>query len=229
MRSYEVTERGKIVIAVILVLLIFVIPAIIFVAIAGASPPPPPEAPEAPNASSVEPLPIPPEDTSPEVPDRPLPNGSGLTPHDPSNQEPPKNGDDNGDDNGIGNNEPDATDPPPETPAPQPEIEPARLNLNEGTMLFVFSPDSQDAMDDATVSMFGEFITSPRNTAGAMISIETPNLSDDDNVALKSAIADAFSRLGITRGRLVYIQSEAEPGEHSFEVKMSFYLTSSGK
>ena len=220
MRSYEVTERGKIVIAVILVVLIFVIPAIIFVAIAGASPPPPPEAPEAPVAT-VTPLPIPPDDTSPEVPDGPLPNGSGFTPLDPPNQGPPQTG--------IGNDESDATDPPPETPSPQPEIEPARLNLTEGTMLFAFSPDSQDALDDATVSMFGEFISSPRNTTGAMIAIETPNLSNEETVALKSAIADAFSRLGITRGRLVYIQSEAEPGEHSFEVKMSFYLTSSGK
>jgi len=210
MRGYELTDRGKVVIAVILVIIIFVIPATILAIRAWAVSTPPPEDPR----QSAEPLPLPADDTPPEIEDRPLPNGSGFNPLDPSNHDPSQTDSD----------ETDLSDPPQDPPLSQPEHGQAELNLAEGTMMFVFAPDIQDSLDDSTVSMLGKFLTSPHNTSNAKIAVEMPNLSEEDTSVLISALADAFSQHGVTQEKLVYAKNQTEPVERSFEVNLSYYL-----
>ena len=209
MRGYELTDRGKVIIAVLLVILIFVIPATILAVRAWAISTPPPEDPR----QSAEPLPLPADDTPPEISNGPLPNGSGFNPLDPSDQDPPQNCDD----------ESDLSDPPQDLPSSQPEYGQAELNLAEGTMIFVFAPDVHDSLDDTTVSMLGEFLTSPKNTHKTKVAVEMPNLSEEDTAALISALADAFAQHGVTQEKLVYLKHQTEPSERSFEVILSYY------
>ena len=209
MRGYELTDRGKVVIAVILVILIFVIPATILAVRAWASSTPPPEDPR----QTAEPIPLP-ADAPPEISNGPLPNGSGFNPLDPSNQDPSQD---------I-NDETDLPDPPQDPPLSEPEHRPAELNLAEGTMLFIFAPDEQDTLDDQVASMLGEFLTSPHNTLKAKIAVEMPNISEEDTSALISALSDAFAQHGVTQEKLVYAKNQTEPVERFFEVKLSYYL-----
>jgi len=215
MRGYELTDRGKVVIAVILVILIFVIPATILAVRAWAGSTPPPEDPR----QSAEPSPLPADAPPPESSNGPLPNGSGFNPLDPSTQDPSTR-----DPSQDSNDDPDLSDPPEDPPPAEPEKVQAELDLAEGTMMFVFSPDEQDALDDQVASMLGEFLTSPHNTLKAKVAVEMPNLSEEDTSILISALSDAFAQHGITQEKLVYMKNQAEPSERSFEVKLFYYL-----
>jgi len=210
--SYELTERGKIVIAIILVLIFLVLPSTILAVRAWSGPPPPPDD----SPGTAEPLPDPPDDESPDI-SEPLPNGSGFNPHDPPDEESHEEGN--------GNGASDDYDPPCELP----EFGPVSLNITEGTMIFAFSPDLQDSLDDDTFLMLEKFLKSPRNLPDAQILVEMPSLSNDDTTILISAINDAFLDHGISLQDLVYLKTQEEPDERFFEVKLSFYIPPSQK
>ena len=197
MRSYDLTERGKIIIAVILVTLIFVIPAIVLAAKAWNSSPPPDDPPQ----TSV------PEDLPPDISNTPLPEGSGVDPPDP----PPS-----------GNGEQGSYDPPVDPPEEPQEFGPVGLDKTAGTMSFLYAPDLQSSLDADTISMMGDFITSPRNTDDSQITVELPQLSENETTELISAITDAFAQHSIAQNDISYIVTSSTPDDHIFEVYLSF-------
>ena len=207
MTNYELTERGKIIIAVILVLLLLVLPSTILVVLAWDNTPPPVNDPP----QTSEPEPDPDSDSS-VISDRPLPDGSGFNPDDTTLNE---------------NGESGSFDPAPELPGDvpvyMPVYGPVSIDRNEGTMLFLFAPGIQDTLDDKTVSMLGEFVTSPKNTIDTVILIEIPLLPEEDTNTLISAIAEAFAKHGVSQSELAYIVYQTDTDEDAYVVTLSFY------
>lgn len=218
MHSYELTERGKIIIAVILVLLLLVIPAVILAVNAWSNTPPA----EDPPSSAV-----PGPEEPPEISNGPLPNeGSGFNPLDP----PQSDGGEQG-----------SFDPPPEPPVEPPDAppeeppdddikrDPATINRSAGTMTFMFSPDLHKALDTDTISMLGDFVTSPQNTGDKQILVEMPSLSEDDTTTLITAVTDAFKAHGVSTDTLAFMTYQPVAGEQSYEIRLSFFTESNMK
>jgi len=196
------TDRGKILLAILLVALIFVLPAVILAINAwsgGASPPDNP-------SHSVDP-----QESPPGISNGSLPEGSDFTP-----QDPPESG----------NGEQGSFDPPIDPVVDPPKYGPINLNLSAGTMLFLFSPELQDAIDEDTVTMIGDFLKSPRNTSNARIAVEMPQIPDDDMTNLISAITSAFSEHDIPLEKLAFAAFQTTSVEESFEVKLLFFVDS---
>jgi len=226
-KSYELTERGKIIIAVILVILLLVPSTILAIkARAGTAPPP-----DDPPVTAV-PLPATPDDDLPENPE-PLPDGSGSDPlehEDDPTDDPADDVVDDPTDDPAGqptdqdlpqgdNGEAGSSD----TPGEQQEFGPVSLDVSKGTMVFIFSPDLQDTLDPETTAMLGEFITSPKNKADSRILVEMPGLSQEDTTTVVSAVTMAFTRYDVARKDLVFITLPTEAKGGSFEIMMSFY------
>jgi len=234
-----VTERGKITVAIIVVLLLFIIPAIVITAIAWGSQQPPELPPQISN----------PDENDPTISDGPLPDGSGFNPEDSDDPDPSR--DDNGEQgshNPPAEPTPEPTDeddppeptednPPEPTPGPtdeegtpeptpepsdSPEFGPVNISRASGTMSFRYSPENQDSLDEGTINMLSEFISSPRNTSYSQISIEIPRLPSNETSVLKSAITEAFADHDIAQSRLVFAVYSPLSGVSSHEVKMSF-------
>jgi len=230
-KSYELTERGKIIIAVALVILLVLTSTILAVkAWAGTAPPP-----DDPPVTAV-PLPATPDDDLPEIPE-PLPDGSGSDPleheDDPTDNPADAPTDDPVDDpanDPVG--EPMEQDPPQsengedgssDTPGEQQEFGPVSLDISKGTMVFIFSPAQQDTLDPETTAMLGEFITSPKNKTDTQVLVEMPGLSQEDATTVISAVTKAFNLYDVTRKDLIFrtFQTDAKGGP--FEVMLSFY------
>jgi len=220
MYSYELTERGKIIIAIIIVILVFVLPSVILAINAWSNTAPPIEEPprsEAPGTNDT-----------PAISNGPLPDGSGFDPN-----EPPE---DNGDEQDSTEPPEEPVDPPSEEPV-EPEEEQEEvpefgfvdLNQARGIMKFTFSPDHQVALDEDTISALADFVTSPRNTARAYISIETPTLSNEDSAIFKTALTDALTQHGVRANQLVFNANSSSAYERAFDVILSFQQPTSGK
>ena len=202
MGNYELTERGKVIIAVILALLVFVIPSTILVVLAWDRPPPPPNVPPV----TAEPLPLPANDI-PTNSDRPLPDGSGFNP----DEKPENDG-----------SQLDPSDSPLDTPCELPEYEPASVDLSEGTMVFLYWPDLKNPIDDEILLMFGEFLTSPKNTDTSVILAEIPLISDDETSTLIAAITDAFAGHGVPLRKLAFAVYQSDTVEPYYRITLSF-------
>ena len=200
MRSYGLTDRGKICLAIILVVLIFVVPAVFLAVKAwnGSTPPP-----DNPSQSA--------DDPSSDISSGPLPDDSGLDPHDPPES---------------GNGEQGSFDPPVDPALDPPKFGPINLNPAAGTMLFLFSPELQDAVDEETVTMIGDFLKSPRNTSNARIAVEMPQISDEDTSKLIAAVADAFLSHDVSIEKLAFATYQSDSVDESFEVKLLFFIDS---
>jgi len=146
--------------------------------------------------------------------DRPLQDSSGL-----NTSEPSQNGDD----------EPDTLDPLENLPADLPEHEPAILNLSRGTMVFRFSPDLQDSVDADTVSMLGEFLDSPKNTSNAIVLVEIPQLSENEQAIMITAVTDAFSQHGVAQHSLSFAIYQSTFDGDFYEVRLSFIQPANDK
>ena len=203
MRGYEITERGKIIIAVLIVILLFVIPSLILAINAWNNSPPPVEPPR-----SVAPEP----DEIPAISDRPLPDGSGFNPRELSE---------------TGNGEQGSFDPPIDHPDDEPynelEFGPVNIDSTAGTMSFRFNPELQDTLDSDTVALMGEFITSPRNTSNAQIAVEMPNLPEEDLSVLIAAVTGAFAIHNINLEKLAFVNQESEAEERTFEIRLVLF------
>ena len=213
MYSYELTERGKTIIAVVLVVILVVLSAVILTIgyCSGTS------LPSQGDDSSISKSP--PAPVSPPAPQETL----SPPPSEPPPTEPPPT-------------EPPPTDPPPSAPPHGgngnghgygdiiPEFGPVGLNILEGTMLFMFSPSLQEALDDDTVTMLSDFLSSPKNTDDSQIQVEMPNLAEDDMDLLLSAVAKAFSTYNVKVNDIVYVTNQTEVADSNFEVKLSFYV-----
>jgi len=230
MYNYELTERGKIVIAVVLVLLLLLVPSAILLYTAISNQPPPStenqgaeasqnpenqdpgesetpgnqnsEASEDPTDSIVESPP-------PVVAQSPPPQSDGLHPVD---SEPADNG------NSGEGQQPQQ----PQQPPKPPESGLAGGNPSEGQFSFLFSTDRQNMLDNETLSMLREFVNSPKNTSNSAIAVEIPQLSGEDAEKFVLAATDAFAALSIPEQRLEYISYPSEIAEGAFEVRMSF-------
>jgi len=203
MYDYELTDRGKIVIAIVLVLLLLLVPSAILLFTAIASQPPQPEnqgsevSASPPSEISIIPPPV--------ITESPTPPGDGLD-------------DDTDPDDAalIGSGE---TGREPSRPL---EPGPTGGNPFEGLLSFRFSPDIQSTLDDRTVTMLGEFVRSPKNTDDSIIAVEIPQLPDEDANKLYFALISAFSDLGVAEQRLAYISQPSEIALGSFEVHLSY-------
>ena len=203
MHSYEVTERGKIIIAILIVLIIFVIPAIVLAVNAWNNSPP---------------IDDPPHSTAPEpdnssISDRPLPDGSGFNPPDPPESS---------------NGEQGSFDPIGDGPEVS-EFGPVGFSRSAGTMSFKFHPDLQNTLDSDTLVMIGEFITSPKNTADSMIAVEMPQISGDELSKLTKAIIDAFATHDVPLEKLDFTNSLSNSNERSIEVRLHFFTDTQRK
>jgi len=224
MTGYEFTERGK-VIVVVLVIALLVIPAAVITFRVWNSQPLNPDDPGD-HISQPTPGVSHPDEQEPDDniddPDYPPGEGSGEQgSFDPPVEPPdePDEPDDEGDQGHLGQ---------PTEPEP-PEIGPIDINLNAGTMAFMFAPELQDALDDDTFKMLGDFITSPRNTRNSVILVELPSLAPGEVTALTSVITDAFSQYGISRRDLTFETYQTDSTGSSFGVLLSFIETSSSK
>jgi len=223
MYSYELTERGKIIIAIIVVVLLFLLPSVIFAVKALNSAPPPID--EPPQSAAPDP------GESPAISDGPLPDGSGFDP-----TPPPDEKDD-------GQDPYDPTEESVDTPSEEPvePVEPEEqqeevpefgfvdLDVARGTMKFTFSPDHQIALDEDTISAIADFVTSPRNTARAHISIETPSLLNEDSAIFQTALTDALTQHGVRRDKLVFNANSSSTYDRAFDVILYFQQPASGK
>jgi len=194
------TERGKIIIAIILVALIFVLPALILAVKAWNSSPPPPDIP----SQDVQP-----DDSPPKISDGPLPDGSGFNPTDP-----------------VENGEQGSFDPPVDPPYEPPAFGPVSIDLTAGIMLFKFSPDHQDAIDEETFKMIGDFLRSPKNTAASRIAVEMPKLPEDDTSNLIAVITDVFASHNVSLEKLAFASLQSANTDGLLEVRLLFFTES---
>ena len=208
MYDYELTERGKIVIAIVLVLLLLLVPSaiLLFTAIAN-QPAHPPEY----QGSEASQSPTPPTEITPPtvITESPLPPGGGLKP-----SQGPDTVDTAPADGGNGAEEQD----PPQPPL----FGPTGGDPSKGMLSFLFSADIQNALDDETLAMLGEFVGSPKNTEKNIVAVEMPQLSDEDANTLYFAIISAFGDLGVSEQRLAYITQPSETAQSPFEVSLSY-------
>ena len=215
MNSYELTERGKIFVAVVLVLLLLLVPSAILLCTAVARQPARNNEPQGaipsgspPQSSVVTP--------TPELPASPLPSGSGLdTPNVEPNDDEIDGNDDINDDEDAGA---EGAQDPIITCIPDQD----GVTRVECVLSFMFSPDMQDSLDDATLVNLRGFVNSPDNTDDSSIAIEIPKLSEADAQKLLKALDSAFADLGISEQRLVYISDKTVTAQGTFEVNLSF-------
>jgi hypothetical protein len=209
-KKYEITNRGKVVITIIVVILLLLLPASLF-AISSCNRKPPSD-------DTLSKPPLPTEDIT--ITEPPLPtDGSGFDPSDTTDSEPTSSTQEDTSDNsgnGVQGNGNGTTDPP--------EYGPVGLNISEGTMLFIFSPKAQDALDNATVEMLSEFLSSPKNTGNAQIQVEMPRISDDDTTVLLAAVKEAFALYDVPIADIVYVKNQTAVTEDYFEVALSYYI-----
>jgi len=101
-------------------------------------------------------------------------------------------------------------------------IDPDSLDLDAGTMSFHYTLDMQTYLDDNVVYLIGELLTSPKNTEASLISVEIPQLSDDDTIILTSAIIDVLSGFDVPLSDIVFFVVSTEIGvDDGFLVKIS--------
>lgn len=215
MDGYELTERGKIVVAVILVLLLLFLPAalLVYTAMADQSTG---SSGDVNNNAYVTPPNTAGDPSPPVISESPPPgtNGGGSDSEDPDPTEtdPP---------DVVDPGEPDPTDEP--SPEPPPSAGPARVDPVRGTLSFVFSPELHSSLDAETSHMLDDFLTSPRNTFDSTIAVEIPRLSIDVSQRFVNVIADAFAERNIERNRIAYITDPSVPlSDGSFRVNFSY-------
>ena len=231
MTGYEFTERGKVIIVVLVISLLIIPAAVIAFRVWSDS-----QTPDDPGDHISQPTPGNPgsDEQEPDVTESPPPEDNGQDPVEPPGEgngeqgsfdppvDPPDDTDDLDDPDDTGEEVPPVE---PDTP----EIGPIGINLNAGTMEFMFAPELQDALDDDTFVMFGDFITSPRNTRNSIILVEMPSLSTTENAAITSAITSAFSQYGIPRRDLSFETYQSDTAGNSFAIMLTFIETSSPK
>ena len=229
MHSYELTERGKIAVAIILVLILLLIPAAILSIMAWASQPV-----EPPDDSSV----IPPDNPTTDVINGPLPtDGSGFDPPPPTEPDPePPSGPDTAPPTEPDTPPPTDEDPyidkPGESSAPEipggvettdpPEYGLIGTDSSKGTLSFLFSPSLQDDIDEETLAAITEFLRSPLNNTARLIQIEIKNTRNVPTETLVSAMIRVFASHGIPQERLTFVSHQAGATGTSLEVNLSY-------
>ena len=227
MDGYELTDRGKIAIAVVIAVVLFALSTILVIKALAARPPQQPDG-QGSVATDVSP-PAVADTTPPEITDSPPPNGGGFnppgappavspgfpveTPPGTSQNVPPSPG---------------VTPEPSTTPDPAEGIGQSTVDPAGGTLSFHFSPESQHSLDNETTAMLGAFLGSPKNTRDTYVVIEIPQLSDEHTERLVAAIVSAFAAQGVGDQRLSFARKPTETAAGAFEVSI-YYLAQQGK
>ena len=99
---------------------------------------------------------------------------------------------------------------------------PIEFDLEAGTMTFLYAADLQSKLDENTVSMIGELLTSPQNISGTRIAIDIPQLSDNDTNRLTSAIIDAFHKYNVPTSDIIFFVYIPNTETQIYEIKISF-------
>jgi len=202
MYGYELTERGKIMVAIILVLLLLLIPSAILLYTAMSNE----TAPPTPNQSTQ----------------------SSGAPASSISETPPYNGTESPPPTGGGFNQPGdlpndgSVNPGGQYPTSPPGLGQPYVDPSEGTLSFFFSPGLQNTIDMETSSMLGIFLSSSKNVPDSQITVEIPPLSAEHAEKTKSAIVSAFAALGIREQRLTFRTIQDEEASDPFRVNLSF-------
>jgi len=241
MQGYELTERGKIAIAVFLAILLIILAVILALRVWNGS--------SSPFDNQQRPAETEHVYTPPDVSDTPPPEGSDVDSGD-GNQEnengeqgsfdPPQDqtdepADDPSEEPGDASGEEPSEEPsegpddsseeePSEEGAPGGQSAPGAASINSaaGTMSFRFSPSSQDSLDASTIEMIGDFIKSPKNTSGAQIVVSIPQLPEEETAKIISAVTDAFAEQGVAQRNLAFTVYRLNTGSNSYEIRLSF-------
>jgi len=91
-----------------------------------------------------------------------------------------------------------------------------------GVLTFLFAPESQANLERSTIEKIGELLSSPENTEDKIISVEIPQLSDDDTALLTDAIIDAFESLEVPLSVIIFNIYQPDPSITEFEITISF-------
>jgi len=206
LEGYELTDRGKIVLTLLLVLLLLILPSIVFTYCALTNQQDKPPDDQDAQISDILPSATPP----PVIAESPPPNGGGFSPPETSRPD--------------GDSGPGETGPPDgQGPARPTGSGQGSVNPIEGTLSFLFSPDTQDSLDAGTSSMLDEFLGSPKNTPDSAIAVETPRLPFWASEKFIALIAGALGSRGVEESRVAYITDpEAPLADDGFEVKMTY-------
>lgn len=228
MKKYELTDLGKIIIAVVLVFLLLLLPSALLVFKTMAAQPPPSTDKQESEASGA----LPPNITEPtpsEIKDSPPPHGGGLVPEDATPAQSPGSspGTSQGEPSGAPQQTPNGTH---EGPPPDPADGYLRGSVDplEGTLSFLFSPGIQSDVGPEISAMIGEFLSSPRNTLNSVILVEMPTLSHQHADVFIDAIVEAFKAQDVGEQRLAFSMLPAEPSDEPFMANLR-YLPQQGK
>jgi len=95
------------------------------------------------------------------------------------------------------------------------------FDIDAGVIKFLFTPDSQTALDDDTTSTIGQLLASPKITNDSKVTVEIPQLSDDKMAIITTAIIDAFNSLNVPLSEIVFFVYEPDPDIETYEIRMS--------
>jgi len=236
LKGYEITDRGKIIVAVVLVVVILTTAVFLAVRALNGSLYPPEEPPQVvdpgPGDDEISGDPIngddPTDDPNGDPTDDPNDNPTGDPVDDPG-RDPNGNtvddpSDDPTDDPNDDPNEDPTGDPSGDPTEIPPEVGPVSINRSEGTMSFMFAPSVQSTLDNNSILMLKEFIDSPMNTSGSQLTVEMPHLSESDVTTLIRAITGAFSEYGIAQRDITFLvyRPESTSDSSAYEIKLSF-------
>ena len=235
MKGYELTERGKIAIAVFLAILLIVLAVILAIRVWN-SPTSPFDNQQQPSEPDLVYNP-------PEISNTPLPEDNGV---DTTGTEDNENGEQGSFDapqeptgeTSENSSQEEQGETPDDSSEEEPEDEPQNnqqaagsptLNRSAGTMSFRFSPSSQDSLDADVVAMIGDFIDSPRNTANTRIIVSIPQLPEEETSKIIAAVIDAFAEQGVPQSDLGFTVYNRSSGSDSYEIRLSFSQATSRK
>jgi len=230
MKGYELTERGKIAIAVVLAILLIILAVILAIRVWNS--------PTSPFDNQQQPLEPDHVYSPPEIVITPQPEEGNDVDIDstPENgeqgafdppQEPTEDPSDTLADETLDESSEDEH-PQNETQDEIPATE-AHLNRAAGTMTFRFSPSTQDSLDADIIEMIADFISSPRNTADSRIVDSIPQLPERETATIITAVTDAFAQNGVAQRDLGFTVYNANSGNDSYEIRLSFAQTTNRK
>ena len=205
MHGYELTDRGKVALALCLVIPILILSTLIaFFAFRNTL------------------YEVPPQDD--------LHNISSATDPSPSQPQPPGNGSftpsddyDSADDSEPDSSASDDYDINDDDDSIYPEsVGSPTVNVSAGRFTFFFSVNNQDSLNNEIEVMLDMFLSSPKNVPGSLIVIETPVLSIDDSRAFMSVIIGALEGKNIDIDRITYIVDPEIPFTEYFEVNLYY-------
>ena len=99
---------------------------------------------------------------------------------------------------------------------------PIAFDSEAGMMAFLFTPGSQSALDEESLSMIGELLKSPQNTTASILTVEIPLLSDEETAVVTGAVVDAFSSYEVPLSKIVFYIYHPEPNIKTYEISLKF-------